>query len=220
MKIIIIITSFLTIGFANHLQAQFTQIELFSGFDKTDFTSYSSYPINEENTMSIATLAFFQKFNKKKNEDFDEVGVQPTLFWNINKNISIGSSLYYNSIVGYSERLSAKFTLKSSRLLLVFIPTVGHYQQTKNSYAEAFAQFQFNTPINDKVSLWLSGQFLTVWDKFKRHSRSLQQLRFGVSFNGHQLGIGLDFDQYGPNPIKKSSFGMYYRKNLINKYKS
>jgi len=214
MEKIIIITSFLTIGFANYLQAQFTQVELFSGFDKTDFTMYSIYPINEENTLSIATLAFFQKFNKKKNEDFDEVGVQPTLFWNINKNISIGSSLYYNSIVGYSERLSAKFTLKSSRLLLVFIPTVGHYQQTKNSYAEAFAQFQFNTPINDKAFLWLSGQFLTAWDEFKKHSRSFQQLRTGVSFNRHQFGFGLDFDQYGQKPIEKSSFGVYYRKTL------
>ncbi|WP_020529762.1 hypothetical protein [Flexithrix dorotheae] len=216
MKKIIIITSFLTIGFANYLQAQFTQIELFSGFNKTDFTLYSSYPINEENTLSIATLAFFQKFNDKENENFDEAGVQPTLFWNINENIAIGPSLYYNSIAGYSQRLSAKFTLKNSRVLFVIIPTVAHAhsEQTDAGYAEGFAQFQFNSPINDKVSLWLNGQFLTVWDEFKTHSRSFQQLRTGISFKGHQIGIGLDFDQYGPNPIEKSSFGLYYRKTL------
>ncbi|XCF07273.1 hypothetical protein ABI125_05310 [Tamlana crocina] len=214
MKKIIIITSFFTIGFANYLQAQFTQVELFSGFGKTDFNLYSSYPINEGNTLSIATLTFFQKFNKKENESFDEVGVQPTLFWNINKNISIGPSLYYNSVAGYSQRLSVKFTLKNSRILFVIIPTVAHSEQTNASYAEAFAQFQFNIPISNKVSLWLNGQFLTVWDEFKRHSRSFQQWRAGVSFNGHQFGFGLDFDQYGPNPIEKSSFGVYYRKTL------
>ncbi len=214
MKKIIIITSFLTIGFANYLQAQFTQIELFSGFDKTDFTSYSSYTINQKKTLSINTLAFFQKFNHKENQVFDEAGVQPTVFWNINENISIGPSLYYNSFAGYSERLSAKFTLKSSRVLLVIIPTIAHSNQKNASYAEAFAQFQFNMPINDNVSIWLNGQFLTVWDEFKTHSRSFQQLRVGVSFKGHQLGIGLDFDQYGPNPIEKSSFGLYYRKTL------
>lgn len=214
MKKIIIITSFLTIGFANYLQAQFTQIELFSGFDKTDFTSYSSYTINQKKTLSINTLAFFQKFNHKENQVFDEAGVQPTVFWNINENISIGPSLYYNSFAGYSERLSAKFTLKSSRVLLVIIPTIAHSNQKNASYAEAFAQFQFNMPINDNVFIWLNGQFLTVWDEFKTHSRSFQQLRVGVSFKGHQLGIGLDFDQYGPNPIEKSSFGLYYRKTL------
>jgi len=214
MKKIILITSFLTIGFANYLQAQFTQVELFSGLDKTDFTLYSSYTINKSKTLSINTLAFFQKFRDEENQVFDEAGLQPTVFWNINENISIGPSLYYNSFSGYSERLSAKFTVKNSRVLFVIIPTVAHSEQKDASYAEAFVQFQFNTPINKKVSLWLNGQFLTVWDEFKTHSRSFQQLRFGVSFNGHQFGIGFDFDQYGPNPIKKSSFGLYYRKTL------
>ncbi|MCK0192495.1 hypothetical protein [Arenibacter sp. F20364] len=214
MKKIIIITSFLTIGFASNLQAQFTQLELFSGFDKTDFTLYSSYTINKSQTLSINTLAFFQKFKDEENQVFDEIGVQPTLFWNINKHIAIGPSLYYNSFAGYSERLSAKFTLKKSQVLFVLIPTVAHSEQKDAGYAEAFAQFQLNAPINDKVSLWLNGQFLTVWDEFKTHSRSFQQLRAGVSINGHQFGIGVDFDQYGPNPIKKSSFGLYYRKTL------
>ncbi|GBF20739.1 MULTISPECIES: hypothetical protein [Arenibacter] len=104
MKRIIIITSFFTIGLANHLQAQFTQVELFSGLDKTDFTLYSSYTINKSKTLSINTLAFFQKFKDEENQGFDEIGVQPTLFWNINENVSIGPSLYYNSIAGYSER--------------------------------------------------------------------------------------------------------------------
>jgi len=214
MKKTFIITSFLTIGFANYLQAQFTQVELFSGFDKTDFTLYSSYTINKNKTLSINTLAFFQKFRDEENQVFDEAGVQPSVFWNINKSIAIGSSLYYNSFSGYSERLSAKFTLKHSRVLFVIIPTVAHSEQKNACYAEAFTQFQFNTPINDNVSLWLNGQFLIVWDEFKTHSRSFQQLRSGVSINEHQFGIGLDFDQYGQTPIKKSSFGVYYRKTL------
>ncbi|GAA4270455.1 hypothetical protein [Hyunsoonleella aestuarii] len=214
MKKMIIITSFLTIGFANYLQAQLTQVELFSGLDKTDFTFFSSYTINESQTLSVNTLAFLQKFKDDDNKTFDEIGVQPTLFYNINKNIAIGPSLYYNSFAGYSERLSVKFTIKNSRVLFVVIPTVAHSEKTEASYVEMMTQFQINRPIKDKVSLWLNGQLLTVWDEFKKHSRSAQQLRIGVSFNGHQIGIGLDFDQYGPNPIKKSSFGMYYRKTL------
>lgn len=214
MKKVFIISSFLTIGLANYLQAQFTQIELFSGFDKTDFTLYSSRPINEKKKLSIATLAFFQKFNKEANKGFDEAGVQPTLFWNFNKSIAVGPSIYYNSFAGYAERLSARLILKNSRSLFVIIPTVAHSEAKKAGYAEVFAQFQFNSPINDKISLWLNGQFLTIWDKFKTHSRSFQQLRAGVSFNGHQLGIGFDLDQYGPDPIEKSSLGMYYRKTI------
>ncbi|WP_109301861.1 hypothetical protein [Aquimarina sp. AU474] len=210
MKKVIIIGSLLIIGFLNPLQAQFTQIELFSGFDKTDFTLFASYPINKSQTLSLNALAFFQKF-KEENQEFDEIGVQPTLFWNITKNIAIGSSIYYNSFAGYSERLSAKYTFKSSRLLFVLMPTVAHSEKIDASYTEVFIQFQYNKPLNDNLSLWLNGQFLTIWDQFKIHSRSYQQLRIGVSFYDHQLGIGLDIDQYGLKPIKKTSVGFYYR---------
>ncbi|EAR14839.1 hypothetical protein [Robiginitalea biformata] len=211
MKKIATISSAFILGLANYLNAQFTQAELFSGFDKTDFTLYASYPVNEKETLSSATLAFFQKFNDEENEVFDEVGVQPTVFWNLNKRVSIGPSLYYNSISGFAQRLTAKFTVKTPRLLVVVLPTVGHYQRTKRGYAETFAQIQFNTPVSGKVSLWINGQFLTVWDNLKRHSRSFQQLRGGVSIKGHQFGIGYDLDQYGPSPVEKHSFGVYYR---------
>lgn len=214
MKKNIIIISLLLIGCAQNVQAQFTQLELFSGLNKTDFTLLSSYAFNESETLGVNTLAFFQKFTNKENQNFDEIGLQPTIYWNINKHLAIGSSLYYNSVAGYSQRFSAKYTLKKSRGLFVFIPTVANSEQKSAGYGEAFAQFQFYIPIDGSISFCLNGQFLTVWDRFKTHSRSFQQLRLGVSLNGHQIGVGLDLDQYGTQPINKSSFGFYYRKTL------
>lgn len=214
MKKISIITSFLIVWISDDLQAQFAQIELFSGLDKTDFTIYSSYTINESKTLSINTLAFFQKFHNEENQDFDEIGVQPTLFWNIHKNVGVGPSIYYNSFAGFSERLSAYITFKNSRFLFVAIPTIAYSEEKDASYTEAFLQFQYNTPINDNLSLWLNGQFVTIWDKFKTHSRSYQQLRAGALWKEHQFGIGFDFDQYGTDPKEVTSFGVYYRKTL------
>lgn len=214
MKKIEIISVVLTIAFASTLKAQFTQLELFSGIQKTDFTLLSNCSINDGNTLSLTTLAFFQKFREKENQIFDEVGVQPTLFWNVSKNVALGPSLYYNSFGGFSERISAKFTLKNSSALLVVIPTVAYSEKKDASLAEIFAQFQLHTPLSEKISLWFNGQFLTVWDQFKTHSRSFQQLRLGLSYKGHQFGLGLDFDHYGPEPTQESSFGLYYRKTL------
>jgi len=163
MKRITLISSLLIIGFLNPLHAQFTQVELFSGLDKTDFTVFSSYSITKSQTLSLNTLAFFQKF-KQENEAFDEVGVQPTLFWNITKNIAIGPSIYYNSFAGFSERLSLKYAFKNSRLLLVFMPTVAYSEQINTSYIEVFFQIQYNKPLNDNISLLINGQFLPIWD--------------------------------------------------------
>jgi hypothetical protein len=214
VKKVKLISTVFIIGFVSSLQAQFTQLELFSGFKKTDFTLFSSYAINDSGTLGITTLAFFQKFIEKENQLFDEVGVQPTLFWNVNETIAIGSSLYYNSFGGFSERLSAKFTLKKAKALLVVIPTVAYSEKKDASLAEIFAQIQLSRPLSAKILLWFNGQLLTVWDKFKTHSRSFQQLRLGFSLKGHQFGLGADFDQYGPKPIQKSFFGLYYRKTL------
>ncbi|MFP2997289.1 hypothetical protein ABN763_15330 [Spongiivirga sp. MCCC 1A20706] len=211
MKRIRLIATTFFFGFVSTLQAQFTQLELFSGFEKTDFTLLSNYYIDSNSSVSIATLAFFQKYRERENQVFDEIGVQPTLFWNINKKIAIGPSLYYNSFGGFSERLSGKFTLKTSNVLLVVIPTVAYSEQKDASLGELFAQFQIQKPFHENLSLWLNGQFLTVWDKFKSHSRSFKQLRTGIAYKGYQVGIGLDFDQYGTEPIQKSSFGIYYR---------
>jgi len=206
-----IISIVVLIGFVSTSQAQFTQLELFSSFDKTDFTLLSSYSVNDSNILNITILAFFQKFREKENQILDEVGVQPTIFWNINEAIALGPSLYYNSFGGFSERLSAKFMLKNSRALLVVIPTIAYSEQKDASLGEVFAQFQLHKPLNEKTSLWLNGQFLTVWDTFKSHSRSFQQLRLGAAYKGNQFGFGFDFDQYGTTPITQSNFGLYYR---------
>ncbi len=214
MKKVKLISTVFIIGFVSTIQAQFNLMELFSGFEKTDFTLLSSYSINDTNTLSVTTLAFFQKFREKENQIFDEVGVQPTLFWNFNETISVGPSLYYNSFGGFSERLSAQFTLKNSNALFIVIPTVAYSEKKQASQAEIFAQFQLSKPLTATISLWFNGQFLTVWDKFKTHSRSFQQLRLGLSYKGHQFGLGADFDQYGHKPIQKSSFGLYYRKTF------
>ncbi len=214
MKKIRIISIVLLIGFVNTLQAQFTQLELFSGFDKTDFTLLSSYSVNDSNILNITTLTFFQKFRGKENQILDEVGVQPTVFWNINEAIALGPSLYYNSFGGFSERLSAKFTLKNTNALLVVIPTIAYSEQKDASLGEIFAQFQIQKPLSKNLSLWLNGQFLTVWDTFKSHSRSFQQVRLGTAYKGNQLGFGFDFDQYGTTPITQSNFGLYYRKTF------
>ena len=169
--------------------------------------------IDKRQNLSITTLAFFQKFNGE-NQQFDEIGLQPTLFWNVSNNFSLGPSIYYNSFAGLSERISARVILKSLNLSAVLMSTVAHSEQNNNIYTEGFAQIQYNKVLSKNLSLWLIGQFLTIWNDFKVHSRSYQQLRIGMSLSDHQIGIGLDLDQYGSRPIEKSSYGIYYRKNL------
>lgn len=203
--------------FSLRLRAQITQLELASGIAKTDFTSFSIRPINDAKTFSVSTLAFFQKYHKKENIIFDELGVQTTAFWNFSKSISIGPSLYYNSVAGFSERISLLFSTKTRSFSLAAIPSIAHLELTNFINGELFIQMQFTQLLKKQWNLLLSIQTLTHWDKFSIHARSFQQVRTGLSYKATQFGLAIDFDQYGKKTITETSVGLFVRKIFINK---
>ena len=110
--------------------AQMTQIEFASGFSKTDFTSFSIQPLNQSQSLSLATLAFFQKFHNQEDIAFDEAGVQITPFWNFSKWAAIGPTLYYNSAVGFSERISLLVSPKVKNFIFTAVFALVHTEKT------------------------------------------------------------------------------------------
>lgn len=196
--------------------AQITQLELATGLQKTDFTSFSLRPITADGRFSVGTLAFFQKYHQEESVLFDEAGVHATIYWNINKAISIGPGLYYNSIAGYAQRLSILYAIKSQHFILTAIPTIAHNEQTGLINGELFLQMQWTLPIKNDWQVLLSAQILTNWEKFSQHTRSFQQIRVGVDKNRTQFGLAVDFDQYGETPLTRTSPGLFVRKIFLN----
>lgn len=203
--------------FSQKMYTQITQLEFASGIEKTDFTSFSIRPIDDKKIFSIATLAFFQKYHKKENEIFNELGVQTTALWNFSKSLAIGPSLYYNSVAGFSERISVFFSTKTKRFSIAAIPSIAHMELTNFINGELFLQMQFLQPLKNEWNAVLSALILTHWDKFSTHARSFQQVRTGLSYKSTQFGLAVDFDQYGETPITKTSIGLFVRKIFINK---
>lgn len=196
--------------------AQITQLELTSGPKKTDLTSFSLRRLTPNARFSVGTLAFFQKYHQQQDSIFDEAGVQSTIYWNIKKNISIGPGLYYNSVAGFSERLSILYNIKSRQFVLTLIPSITHSEENKSINGEVFLQMQLTQHLNAEWKLLLSAQILTHWDKFSDHTRSFQQLRAGFDKKATQFGLAIDFDQYGDSPITKTSIGVFVRKIFFN----
>ena len=197
------------------LNAQITQLELASGSTKTDFTSFSIHPITAAKTVSLATLAFFQKFHQSENEALDESGVQTTAFYRLTPSLSTGPSLYHNSAVGFSERISILYSKKTKRFVLNAIPSVAHLESTNFVNGELFIQLQYIQPLKNQWNALVSANVLTHWDEFSRHSRSFQQVRAGLIIQDTQFGLALDFDQYGPDPLTKTSIGLFLRKTFV-----
>jgi len=189
-----------------------TQLELTMGFYKSDFSSFTTKSLDDKNKFSISTLAFFQKFYRKEDFLFDETGVQTSVYWNFTKNISVGPSLYYNSVSGFSEKLSFPIFIGGSHLVFIGIPSIFHTENDGNINGGLFFQLQYRKPIKREWNFLVNTQTLTEWNKFSNHSRSFQQLRIGVAYKNNQFGAAADFDAYGHPKIWKKSIGIFIRK--------
>ena len=217
MKNIISILIVAVTVFSQQATAQVTQLELASGFYKSRFSAFSIKPLNEKKTLSFSTLAFFQKFHRREDFYFDETGVQATAYWNFSKAVSVGPSLYYNSIAGFSKKLSFLVFKGGQKFTFIAVPSIVHSDKTNNINGELFMQLQFMQPIKNDWNFLAYAQMLTNWNKFSTHSRSFQQLRIGFTKNNNQFGVAADFDEYGEKPITKTTIGVFVRKVFIEK---
>ncbi len=204
--------SFTLFIFSKSITAQVTELELAMGFYKSDFTSLTIKSLDNKNKLSISTLAFFQKFYRKEDFLFDETGVQTSVYWNFAKNLSVGPSLYYNSVSGFSEKLSFRIFTGGNHLVFVAMPSIFHTEKDGSINGGLFFQSQYMKRIKQEWNFWVNMQVLTEWNRFSTHSRSFLQLRIGVAYKNSQFGAATDLDAYGHPQIWKKSIGIFVRK--------
>jgi len=203
--------------FSHQSISQITQVEFAPSIIRTDFTYLSIQPLDKYSLLSLSTLAFFQKFYQSENTPFDEVGVQTTVYWNFSKFISIGPALYFNSAIGFSEKITLLVTKKTGKLTFAIIPSIVYLNNKNAITGELFAQIQFMQPFKKEWSFLAYTNFFTNWGGINNHLRSYQYLRIGLSKNNNQFGLAINLDVYGNAPIYKSSIGLFFRKVFLPK---
>ena len=205
--------SFTLFILSKSIPAQVTQLELTTGFYKSDFSLFTTKSLDDKNKFSISTLTFFQKFYREHDFAFDETGVQPSVYWNFTKNLSVGPSLYFNSVSGFSEKLSFVIFIAGSHVACVAIPTIFHTENNGSINGGLFFQLQYMRSIKRDWNFLANTQILTEWNRFSIHSRSFQQVRIGVAYKkNNQFGAAADLDVYGHTQIWKKSIGIFVRK--------
>jgi hypothetical protein len=204
--------SLMAFMFSRSITAQVTQLELTTGFYKSDFSSFTIKSLDDKNKFSISTLAFFQKFYRKQDFIFDETGVQTSLYWNFAKNLSVGSSLYYNSVSGFSEKVSFLILVTGSHLVFVAIPALFHTEKDGNINGGLLFQVQYQERIKGEWNFCVNTQILGEWNRFSTHSRSFYQFRTGVAYKNNQFGAAADLDTYGSPQIWRQTIGIFVRK--------
>jgi hypothetical protein len=146
--------------FSKSITAQVTQLELTMGFYKSDFSSVTIKSLDDKNKFSISTLTFFQTYYRKEDFLFDETGVQTSVYWNFTKNPDVGPSIYYNSVSGFSEKLSFLIFIGGRRLVFVAIPIIFHTENDGNINGGLLFQLQYMKRIKCEWNFWRTRKYL------------------------------------------------------------
>ena len=217
MKKIYTITFVLLVVLSNRALSQITHIEYIPSNIKTDFSYYSIQPLTNNNALSLSTIAFFQKFYKQKDIAFNEVGVQTTGYWNFSKSVSIGPTLYFNSVAGFSEKVTLLIVKKTKKLTFVINPSIAYLNNKSILTTELFVQIQFIQPLKNDWSFLSYTNLFTNLGNINEHLRSYQYLRIGLSKKNNQFGLSFNSDVYGIAPVLKISGGFFFRKIIVAK---
>ena len=203
--------------------SQLNQLEGTSGFHKSGISHFSSLPAGFNSGITLNTLAFFQKYHRPQDVYLDEAGLQLTVLKQISPLFSVGPAFYYNSFAGMTEKLSLSYLKAGHGYSIILTPSVGYSHKENSLISEIYFQIQYSKHLSGKWHLFTSLQGLSHWLKLKSetdlqsHGRSFQYLRVGLSEdNNWHFGMALDFDQYGPDPVHKTTPGVFIRKVMIH----
>ena len=194
------------------LRAQVTQIELFSGFDKTGFTFFSIQPLDPKGNFSIATNGNFDNHRKTADKIFNVAIVEGAVYWNLANGWAIGPTVGYNSTAGFKKKLSLLYAKGFGNFLVVVAPSFETVE--KDYFGEAFTQIQYNKKFGKNWGLFAQLSAYLEFKEFSEHARSFQHLRLGPSYKHFQYWLSFNHDKYGPSLETTRTLGIFVRTSL------
>lgn len=208
----VVCLAILTHSLAN---AQHIQQELATGSDRLSLqVQWMEQPVSGAD-IAISGLAYFGKFYKDRDALFDEAVVQSAALFTVRPGVKAGADLFYSNHAGLQPGVSLQFGFHITPARIVFSPTIAYANRTGTAMGKGTLLVETDFPIEKDWKLGISGLFTGSWNKFQTHDRSLAQIRIGPVYkNQFQLGVGYDYDGYGPDRISKTQLNLFIRKKF------
>lgn len=126
------------------------------------------------------------------------------------KNLRIASGVVYSN-GGFNPTAGLQYVYGGKKLFFLCAPRVNI--ENNPSY-DIITILQYKPEINDHVKLYTRFELLHLFDS-GGNIKSYQWIRLGLELKGIQFGLAADVDEYGPNPLAKSNFGVFIRKEIF-----
>jgi hypothetical protein len=141
-----------------------------------------------------------------------EMIINNSITYGLGKGFSAASGLQWHYKLGFVPTVGFQFLKASPDYLIVVFPTLNF----KPGHAfETVALAEYKPKLSEKIRLYTRLQGLLVRDiEVGTHARSGLTLRAGLTFDKFTVGLGSNFDAYGPMKFEKSNHGLFLQMRL------
>ncbi|GGE92347.1 hypothetical protein GCM10010984_07490 [Chishuiella changwenlii] len=196
-----------TFCFHNNLYAQIGAAELYSGLNKTAFTSNAIIPIDEKGKFNFIGMGFYNFYHRDQDKLYNETGLQTGVFYSFTKDFKLGLGLYANSTFGLQQRLVMNYTKKAGDFFILVAPAFAINKSTTTT--EMVVDILYEKEIANNWNVYVKAFGMIAYDNFNTHARNFQQPRIGMGYKRKYFGFFADFDQWGSNLDSRSNYGLF-----------
>jgi hypothetical protein len=144
--------------------------------------------------------------------DETELVIVNNLTYTLFKNIRATAGAEWHYKLGLVPQVGLQY-FKANRTWLFLLNPSFNFQPSRS--LSTIGIVEFKPAISKAISFYSRTQVLYIQNLSESvHARSVLMLRAGLSFSKFTVGLGTNFDYYGPNKIRNDNVGVFTRLNL------
>jgi len=180
-------------------------VEILLGNNRIAFEFKIGKKINDSRfgLMAMSSFAADYKNEKSENESMNMILIN----YEILKGLGITSGAALNSNWGFRPYSGLQYRYAYHNFSAMTLP--GFYLTESHNF-EVVGLLEYAHKLTNKYSMYyrLKG-LLNVDMNTKKHDRSCIYARLGIVYKKYCIGVGVNYDWYGPLKIYKENFGLF-----------
>jgi hypothetical protein len=186
-------------------------VEVMAGNNRANLLIIINRPIDSAGKFNFFNVTVgAADYNNTPSET--EIVLNNSITYALGKGFSAASGLQWHYKLGFVPTVGFQFLKASPDYLIVIFPT---YNFKPTGAFETVALAEYKPKLSDKLRLYTRLQGLLVRDiEHGVHARSGTSLRAGLTFDKFTVGLGSNFDAYGPLKFEKSNHGLFFQMRL------
>lgn len=183
-----------------------TMVEVMPGHERLFYQMVVKKKFSPSSKVGFLSVSTFSSSYRNDLNDLELV--MPVLInYNFYNDFSVVAGTTINNMVGFSPVAGLQHSFANREWVAVSIASF-FLNSTRNM--ELFGIYEYKPQINETFTLYTRLQYMYIHSfAANHHARSFLQLRTGLKKAAFNFGLGANLDQYGPEKLFRSNYGVF-----------